>query len=328
MSFRIVAGPELIKNLKTAMSSDAEICLAVAFWGAGAADRLGLTQGREARVVCNLSMGGTNPSEIRNLLKRGVKVLQHATLHAKIGIVGKGLSFVGSSNMSANGLGIEAAELTGWEEANVLFDHVDQELRLRFDVLWNQAQAITNEDLKAAEKRWRARRTLCLQDQKMSASDRISLWTAITTNSDRLRSSPCSIAYYYEMDDDDKAEFDVAEAEIKVEFGKGRTAFMDWSDLPEGYIIGACRSRSYDHRIKDVEISRRPPNAPTYTNGSTPFQVVEQMKELPGFTAIKGSDLANFKALLLSYLKGRKPKKSRVIPIWKLMDFHAETMIQ
>ena len=328
MSFRIAAGPELIKSLKTAMSPDAEICLAVAFWGAGAADLLGLTQGRKARVVCNLSMGGTNPSEIRKLLKRGVNVLQHSTLHAKIGIVGTGLSFVGSSNMSANGLGIEAAELTGWEEANVLFDHVDQELRMRFETLWEQAQRITKADLLAAEERWRARRTLCLQDQKMPASDRISLWTAITTNSDRLRSSPCSIAYYYEMDDDDKAEFNAAEAEIKIEFGKGRTAFMDWSDLPEGYIIGACRSRSRVSLIKDVEISRRPPNAPTYTNGRTPFQVVEQMKELPGFTAIKGSDLRNFKALLLSYIKERKPKKSRVIPMRKLMDFHAETIAQ
>ena len=328
MSFRIAAGPELIKCLKTAMSPDAEICLAVAFWGAGAANRLGLTQGREARVVCNLSMGGTNPSEIRTLLKRGINVLQHAKLHAKIGIVGTGLSFVGSSNMSANGLGVEAAELTGWEEANVLFDHVDQEVRMRFDALWNQGQPITKADLKAADERWRARRTLCLQDQKMPASDRISLWTAITTNSDRLRSSPCSIAYYYELDDDDKAEFNAAEAEIKIEFGKGRTAFMDWGDLPEGYIVGACRSRSRDSLIKDVEISRRPPNAPTYTNGSTPFQVVEQMKELPGFTAIKGSDLRNFKALLLSYIKGRKPKKSRVIPIWKLIDFHAETISQ
>ena len=328
MSYRIAAGPELIKSLKAAMSLDAEICLAVAFWGAGAADRLGLAQDREARVICNLSMGGTNPSEIRKLLKRGINVLQHSTLHAKIGIVGTGLSFVGSSNMSANGLGVEAAELTGWEEANVLFDHVDQDVRKRFDTLWTQAEPITKDNLKAAEERWRARRTLCLQDQKMPTSDRMSLWTAITTNSDRLRSSPCSIAYYYEMDDNEKAEFNAAEAEIKVEFGKGRTAFMDWSDLPEGYIIGACRSRSHDHRIKDVEISRRPPNSPTYTNGSTPFQVVERMKALPGFTAVKNSDLENFKALLLRYLKGRRPKKSRIIPIWKLMDFHAETPIQ
>jgi|GEM_PF-2834015 len=328
MSYRIAAGPELIKSLKMAISPDIEINLAVAFWGAGAADRLGLIQGREARVVCNLSMGGTNPSEIRTLLKRDIEVRQHATLHAKIGIVGTGLSFVGSSNMSANGLGVESDELAGWEEANVLFDHVDQEVRIRFDALWNQAQPITKEDLKAADERWRARRTLCLQDQKLSAADCISLWTAITTDSDRLRSSPCSIAYYYEMDDDDKAEFNAAEAEIKVEFGKGRTAFMDWSDLPEGYIIGACRSHSHDQRIKDVEISRRPPNSPTYTNGSTPFQVVERMKSLPGFIAVKGSDLENFKALLLRYLEGRKPKKSRIIPIWKLMDFHAETPIQ
>ena len=328
MSFRIASGPELIKSLQAAVSSEAEICLAVAFWGAGAADRLGLTGGHKARVICNLSMGGTNPSEIRKLLKRGVNVLQHSKLHAKIGIVGTGLSFVGSSNMSANGLGFEAADLTGWEEANVLFDHVDQDVLERFEALWNQSQSITKDDLKAAEKSWRARRTLCLQELKVPESDRISLWTAISTNSDRLRSFPCSIAYYYEMDDDEKQEFFAAEKAIKAEFGKGRTAFMDWDDLPEGYIIEACRSRKRGSHIKDVGITRKPPNAPTYTNGKTPFQVVDKIRELPGFMAIKKTDLENFKELLLRYIGGRKPKTSRVIPMQEIMDFYAETFDQ
>lgn len=101
-----VNGHELSLQLAVALKNAKTVRLAVAFWGRGAADKLGLQDNSVVRtqVVCNLVSGGTNPNEIRTLLSRGVDVKQLDDLHAKLGVIDD-LSFLGSSNMSTNGLG-------------------------------------------------------------------------------------------------------------------------------------------------------------------------------------------------------------------------------
>lgn len=323
MSYSIITGPALIDRLKSAITAGPDIRLAVAFWGAGASKALGLTQGKNARVICNLMSGGTNPAEIRTLRANGIDVRKHAALHAKIGVVGDGLSFVGSSNMSANGLGFEGRELTGWEEANVVFDHADSDVSVRFDALWEGATRITKADLKAAEDLWRRRRTFAIQSGSNPVERPMSLWQAIVDNDDRLRSSPCVVAYYYEMDDDDKLKFSKAEKNIRAEYGKGLSAFMDWDALPDGYILSACRARKFARKIKHVAVSLKAPNSPTYTDrDGTPFQVVTEPVDLPGFTKLKGEDLRRFNNLLIDFVGEKKIEESRIIPIRKLMDFY------
>ena len=323
MSYSIVSGSALVNRLNAAIAEGSDIRLAVAFWGAGASKALGLIQGRNARVICNLISGGTNPAEIRKLQAHGIDVRKHPALHAKIGVVGNGLSFVGSSNMSANGLGFEGRELTGWEEANVVFDHADSAVSARFDALWEAATKITKADLKAAEDLWRPRRTFAIQSGSNPVERPMSLWQAIADNDDRLRSSPCVVAYYYEMNDEDKLKFSKAEKDIRFEYGKGLSAFMDWDALPDGYILSACRARRFSSKIKQVAVSLKAPNSPTYSDrDGTPFQVVKEPVDLPGFTKLKGDDLRNFHALLIDFVGEKKIEKSRIIPIWKLMDFY------
>lgn len=318
-----MSGPELVTSLNAAIEEGSDIRLAVAFWGVGASMALGLTQGRNARVICNLMSGGTNPAEIRTLQENGIEVRKHAAFHAKMGVVGSSLSFVGLSNMSANGLGFEGRELTGWEEANVVFDHADSDVSARFDALWEATTIITKADLKAAEDLWRPRRTFAIQSGSNPVERPTSLWQAIEGNDDRLRSSPCVVAYYYEMNDDDKLKFSKAEKDIRREYGKGLSAFMDWDALPDGYILSACRARKFASKIKHVAVSLKAPNSPTYTDrDGTPFQVVKEPVALPGFTKLEGTDLSNFHALLINFVGKKKVEKSQIIPIRRLMDFH------
>lgn len=153
-----VNGPELSRQLAVAIRNATTARLAVAFWGNGAADMLGI-QGEsdvKLQVVCNLLTGGTNPHEIRTLLSRGVDVRQLNDLHAKFGVIDD-LSFLGSSNMSTNGLGAEGAEL-GWREANVIYNRSRPEIVTMFESFWGKSTEITETDLETAAAAWAARR--------------------------------------------------------------------------------------------------------------------------------------------------------------------------
>lgn len=87
--------------------------LAVAFWGRGAAERLGLL-GRSAgqKIICNLRMGGTNPDEIERLMTEGVEVRQADDLHAKVYLFDQAV-VIGSSNASSNGLSFQDGDGMG-----------------------------------------------------------------------------------------------------------------------------------------------------------------------------------------------------------------------
>lgn len=323
MTHRIATGPELTEALAAAIATENKIDLAVAFWGAGAADRLGLAPGRPARIICNLAMGATNPAEVRLLQEFGAEVRQHDTLHAKIGIIGEHLSFAGSSNMSTNGLG---AEGEGWEEANVIWDCVDPGVQMRFEALWGAARGLTDKDLAIAEEQWRARRALYANDPAAPKPKRTSMWTAITSNSAKLRGFPVVVAYYEEMTDAEKALSDSAEEDIERMYGKGLDVFLEWDKLPHCYIIAAERPRGGIDNVELTGISFRWPGAPTYKRDKKPFQITKSVSQLPGFAAPRGNDLSEFKALIRSYVRTKKkPHKSRIIPIADLMDHYAKT---
>lgn len=325
MSHQVIDGPAPEKVLAEAASDGTGMSLAVAFWGTGAKKRLGLRGGADTRILCNLTMGGTNPFEIRKMLDAGINVLQHPTLHAKIGFSGEAMSFVGSSNMSSNGLGLEGDELAGWQEANILFKGVNADVRQRFEVLWKQGQEITMDDLEEAKLRWRARRTLGLTDRRPAPEPSISLVAAIRKNNARLRSFPLVIAYYYEMKETEKEVFKEALGMSQIEFKGKLTAFMEWEELPEGFIISVCRKRGKRTALKDIQVVLRPPKGMTFLDkDGTSFQVAEKMTNLPGFLKLKNDELKGFKTLIGDYLKDKKKKTSRIISIADLMDFHAE----
>src|SRR5258708_2971360 len=114
------APPLIIDALQKATSAK----LAVAFWGEGAVERLGVRRDHlEVEIICNLESGACNPAEIRRLIAMApaVRIRSNPRLHAKLYWTAN-CAVVGSSNASANGLAVEGRPLAGWAEANVLVE--------------------------------------------------------------------------------------------------------------------------------------------------------------------------------------------------------------
>ncbi|MBC7477479.1 MAG: phospholipase D family protein [Pseudorhodobacter sp.] len=129
---------------------------AVAFWGRGAAAHLGLPRDhQDLQILCNLSMGGTNPDEIRRLLQVGAKVQQIDTLHAKV-YIGDDEMLVASANASSNGLGFEGHAQGHWIEAGAIGPVQPQALEW-FQKLWSDSRPVTPDDLAAADEAWATR---------------------------------------------------------------------------------------------------------------------------------------------------------------------------
>lgn len=101
-------GPEAFGWVQEKIASGQGGTMAVAFWGANARKELGFDRrprdSKPVTIICNLEMGGTNPSEIKQLRRlRNVEVLQADRLHGKVYLFGSEV-LIGSSNASANGL--------------------------------------------------------------------------------------------------------------------------------------------------------------------------------------------------------------------------------
>ncbi|WP_164155263.1 phospholipase D family protein [Sandarakinorhabdus rubra] len=134
--------------------------LAVAFWGKGAIERLGLSrEGLKAEILCNLDSGACNPAELRRILGLpDITLKSHPSLHAKVYWT-PSAAVLGSSNASANGLALEGQQATSWREANIRLNdpEVLGEIATWFDGLFNQGYEIGEEHLGRAELIWNAR---------------------------------------------------------------------------------------------------------------------------------------------------------------------------
>ena len=97
-----------------------DVRCAVAFWGTGAVEHLFGPRGLpdNARIVCDLSMGSTNPKELRAMGAPTSRRLKHLVgLHAKVYISDRG-AVICSANASENGIGFR--DVAGLVEAGVL----------------------------------------------------------------------------------------------------------------------------------------------------------------------------------------------------------------
>jgi len=139
--------------------------LAVAFWGKGAIESLGLDMNGAtgAQIICNLETGATNPSVVRELMEAGASVKSHSRLHAKV-YLADSIVILGSSNASGNGLVVEDNESSGWVEANVMTDDSSLVRKLNewFDKLWvcRNSRKVDEKMLVAAQIRWAKRREM------------------------------------------------------------------------------------------------------------------------------------------------------------------------
>jgi hypothetical protein len=130
---------------------------AVAFWGTGAAIKL-FRNGRppvNARIICDLAMGGSNPKELRALGAPANKGLRHLPgLHAKVYLSDLGL-ITGSANASNNGIGF--LETPGLIEAATFHPPKTDPYRAAshwFEAIWGQAQAVDEPALDRANTAW------------------------------------------------------------------------------------------------------------------------------------------------------------------------------
>lgn len=136
------------------------IRLAVAFWGKGAIELLGLDRADlTAEILCNLDSGACNPAELRRMQALpGVTLKSHPSLHAKVYWTAAG-AVTGSSNASANGLALEGDAAAGWREANILLDDpaILARISVWLDSMFEQGREILEEDLIRAEEVWKSR---------------------------------------------------------------------------------------------------------------------------------------------------------------------------
>jgi hypothetical protein len=90
------------------VKENSSLALAVAYWGAGAFEKLGISGDKEVRILCDLLSLGCNPYEIEKALAApyapAVKVRHVPRLHAKVYLSEEAV-IVGSANASTNGLG-------------------------------------------------------------------------------------------------------------------------------------------------------------------------------------------------------------------------------
>lgn len=209
--------------------SEGPIDLAVAFWGEGAIEELGLanTQ-RPTRVLLDLHMGGTNPEVVRALKKLPhVQVKQHPRLHAKAYIAGREV-FIGSANASANGLGAEGSEATQWHELGCLTndDGVVQDTKRWFEHKWAAAKPVSSSDIKKASALWALRQRL----RPVVKSETKEILAAATANPSAFRNRGIYVVVSTE-DMDDKGYADAAD--YKNRTGHEADAWQDWVDIPK-----------------------------------------------------------------------------------------------
>ena len=221
-------GTEILKRLADALPRAGRADLAVAFWGAGAADALGIKAGSKVRIVCNLMSGGTNPREIRKLQERGAEVRQLNDLHAKIGVIGD-MSFVGSSNMSANGLGAEGSA-AHWKEANAVYGKARREIKDLFKSYWKASKSIKEDDLIAAAAIWanRQRGNAMVAARK---GDR-GLIDVLRSAPQELDALNVRMVVFNTMTDPDELEvLDTADQQAQEMYGPTFSVYWDWESM-------------------------------------------------------------------------------------------------
>lgn len=192
------SGADIGNEIRSLIGFSSKVDIAIAFWGAGAADALGLlTSKAEIHIICNGATGACNPHEIRKLVgAHPGQVFSLSTLHAKV-VVADGILIVGSANASANGLGLEGAEQTAWIEAALITSDAAAvaEARAWFEQLRADSQTVPVDDrlLERMDEAWRFRQKMRpgpsnsqtlidLIDQTPAIFDNRAIWVRVCTS--------------------------------------------------------------------------------------------------------------------------------------------------
>tara|TARA_R110002110_G_scaffold415637_1_gene652585 strand:+ start:147 stop:1109 length:963 start_codon:yes stop_codon:yes gene_type:complete len=319
MTYDILNGPELMNRLKDEIKKGGAVDLAVAFWGQAAMETLGLTEGHNVRLICNLTSGGTNPSEIRKLLVSGLDIKMHNKLHAKIGTVGTDLTFVGSSNFSANGLGYEDGELNGWEEANTVFSCQVPDVSTRFSVLWEEAAEITEDALKNAETAWRLRQR-SKRATGFDGEDDLSFLEVLRSDPKRYEAHNAHVVVYKPLAPEDEPTIDQANEIAQSRYGSNFEVYWDWAALPSDAVLIDFRKPA--RGVLAFEgLYRRHPDFGDFEEDGENFQPAYQIDSIGGVRL--GNDKYDLKKAVTAYMAANPADEDDAycFPISALREF-------
>src|ERR1035437_482353 len=190
---KFIEGDQLIEIFLDLMKESTSADLAVAFWGKGSAAQLKIKKNGGIRIICNLESGACNPNEIEKLQEL-VKIKTNKELHAKVYSTKKG-AIIGSSNASTNGLAIPASDAQWWREANIVVDEqsILDEIAKWFEIMWRDAQEITDSDLGRARELWKLRSSKAPHRKKEKT-----LIAALKANAELLQSAEIYCIVYRE----------------------------------------------------------------------------------------------------------------------------------
>ena len=131
--------------------------LAVAFWGKNAVDDLNLARRKDVQIICDISMGGTNPAELNNLGAPRNENLRHIdNFHAKVYLSDLG-AVVTSANASNNGIGFGGK--AGLKEAGFYTDQT-ADIRKWFTDAFLTAKPIDDAALARCKQTWNTRKNV------------------------------------------------------------------------------------------------------------------------------------------------------------------------
>ena len=155
---RFLTDGQILETVRQLVRRDDELLAAVAFWGRGAGQQIGISErtpqsAQPTKVLCDLLSGACNPAEIRHLKENGIEAKYRRNLHAKVWMNGNDV-VVGSANASTNGLGFEAAGSNIEAAVHLNDKKVAENVKAWFLREWDLAQCIDNALLQTAETLW------------------------------------------------------------------------------------------------------------------------------------------------------------------------------
>ena len=226
-----------LDEIRTILSATDHAKLAVAFWGDGAIERLGLNRsGLTLEILCNLDSGACNPAELRKLLEQpDVTLKSHPALHAKVWWT-PAAAVLGSSNASSNGLALEHETGSGWHEANIGVDEAIsvEGIRVWFEGLFKAGYDVETEDLDQAENLWKIRKRMAPTGMRLART----LFAAYRASPENPAWQRVKIAYC--RDDLDQETKNWMEQEIvEGRLSTGISAYGEWNEkiAPDDYVI-------------------------------------------------------------------------------------------
>ena len=208
--------------------------VAVAFWGRGAIEELGVRRSAiGTRLIVNAESGCCHPQELRELLgMKNVSVRTLNRLHAKA-YIGTSRMLVGSANASSNGLGFQGSELSGWREACTVVEGAEPVMtaRLWFQARWSEGTDLSESIIRRAESAWEAARRRAHRLAKSSAQgkgEEISM---------SLDGAAIYVAITDENTDISQRDFDQALRARGIAPSDDLAWYQDWPSIPKDALL-------------------------------------------------------------------------------------------